>query len=146
MCATDLTQTAIAILETLKSVLSESDAPATSDSMSLLMSDETCYSPFINAIANVFKPEVLTTLPLQVALVEKYDKILQSSLGMRAADRLDTLIHSIFEMNKFIQVNFYCLVVPSSATFLGRVTDGGQFYSPPIWPAQVCHQGSTNCP
>ena len=109
MCATDLTQTAIAILETLKSVLSESD-PASSDSMTLLMSDETCYSPFIEAIANVFKPEVLTTLPLQVALVEKYDKILQSSLGMRAADRLDTLIHSIFEMNKFIQVNLNCLV------------------------------------
>ena len=118
MCATDLTQTAIAILETLKSVvLSESD-PATSDSMSLLMSDETCYSPFINAIANVFKPEVLTTLPLQVALVEKYDKILQSSLGMRAADRLDTLIHSIFEMNKFIQVNLNCPVVPSSVTII----------------------------
>ena len=107
MCATDLTQSAISIMETLRSVLSDPSGDGRGDGgLSLLMSDETCYSPFIDAIANVFKPEVLTTLPLQVSLVEKYDKILQSSLGMRTADRLDTLIHSIFEMNRFIQVHF----------------------------------------
>ena len=43
--------------------------------------------------------------------------------------------------------------LPSSYTFLGRVTDRGQIYSPAIWPAQVYHQQgsisllpSTNCP
>ena len=57
------------------------------------MSDEVCYSPFIEAIANVFKPEVLTTLPMQVSLVEKYDKILQSSLGMRTASRFGHILN-----------------------------------------------------
>ena len=72
------------------------------------MSDEVCYSPFIEAIANVFKPEVLTTLPMQVSLVEKYDKILQSSLGMRTASRfghfLNFLLASWTIINHFSKI------------------------------------------
>ena len=97
LSATDVHQTATAVMETLKSL-----EPEACSQLSLLMSDEQCYSPFIEAIANVLKPEVLTTLPLQVSLVDKYDKILQSSLG-KTADRLDTLIFALFEMDETIQ-------------------------------------------
>ena len=38
----------------------------------VVMSDELCYSPFIEAIANYLKPEILTTLPLHASFVDKY--------------------------------------------------------------------------
>ena len=68
----------------------------------VVMSDELCYSPFIEAIANHLKPEILTTLPLHITFVDKYNKIVQSSLSAHT-QRLDELIYALFKMNETIQ-------------------------------------------
>ena len=34
--------------------------------------------------------------------------------------------------------------IPSTDTSVGNWTDGGQLFSPAIWPAPFCHKGSTS--
>ena len=73
--AVDLQQTSNYVMETLLSAMPggadqrSRSQPAAAAALSLFMSDDYCYTPFIQAIANVFRPEVLTTLPLQVRLL-----------------------------------------------------------------------------
>ena len=76
--------------------------PEACSKVRVVMSDDVCYQPFIEAIANYLKPEILTTLPLHVSFVDKYNKIVQSSLGPHT-QRLDELIYALFKMNELIQ-------------------------------------------
>ena len=76
--------------------------PEACSKVRVVMSDDLCYHPFIDAIAHYLKPEVLTTLPLHISLVDKYNKIVQSSLGPHT-QRLDELIYALFKMNELIQ-------------------------------------------
>ena len=95
-CA-DLHSSANIIIETMKML-----EPHACSKIRVVMSDELCYSPFIEAIANYLKPEILTTLPLHVSVVDKYNKIVQSSLSAHT-QRLDELIYALFKMNELIQ-------------------------------------------
>ena len=95
-CA-DLHASANIIIETMKLL-----EPEACSKIRVVMSDDLCYQSFIDSIANHLKPEVLTTLPLHLSFVDKYNKIVQSSLGPHT-QRLDELIYALFKMNELIQ-------------------------------------------
>ena len=76
--------------------------PSACSKIRVVMSDDLCYSPFIEAIANYLKPEIITTLPLHQTFVDKYNKIVQSALSAHT-QRLDELIYAMFKMNETIQ-------------------------------------------
>ena len=95
--ATDLPTSANIIIESMKML-----EPEGCSKVRVVMSDELCYSPFIEAIANYLKPEILTTLPLHITFVDMYNKIVQSALSSHT-QRLDELIYAMFKMNDTIQ-------------------------------------------
>ena len=65
MSCNDLVISAKILLKTLKHL-----EPIGSSNISVLMSDDPCYDPFVQSVAEVLQLEVLTTIPLQKMFVE----------------------------------------------------------------------------
>ena len=99
--ANDLNTSAKIMLKTLKHL-----DPKASSNISVLMSDDFCYNAFVESVAEVLQLEVLTTIPLQKAFVEKYVRTVQCALAPHH-ERLDEIIFAfhkvVLNINRKIQ-------------------------------------------
>ena len=88
----DLVISAKILLKTLKHL-----EPKGSSNISVLMSDDPCYDPFVQSVAEVLQLEVLTTIPLQKMFVERYVRTVQCALAPYN-DRLDEIVFAFHKM------------------------------------------------
>ena len=113
----DLKTTSEVMVQTLKCI-----EPETSTKIKILIADTFCRylvkpatfaiskcqqyfssSPFVNAIASVLQPAVLTTLNIHDSQTRRYNNVVRTTLGPFSG-RLDQLCYAVFKSNEvFVQ-------------------------------------------